>query len=194
MLNYIHEKFPGKQIVHTEGCIDSEIPRWQDDKWYWEKDAKDWGYTYAAEADKHLHPQYVPVFRYARDIIGSLNSWLVGWIDWNMVLDTQGGPNHVKNWCVAPVIVKPETDEVYYTPLYYTMEHFSKYFRPGAHRIGVSTEIKDLMFTSCKNPDGTIAIAILNQKENPVEYTINVGNKSVSAKIDGNALQTVIIE
>jgi glucosylceramidase len=194
VLNYIHEKFPGKEILHTEGCIDSEVPRWQDDKWYWEKEAKDWGYQWASEADKPLHPKYVPVYRYARDIIGGLNSWLAGWIDWNIVLDTQGGPNHVENWCIAPVIAKPETDEVYYTPLFYVMEHFSKYFRPGAYRIGVSSDVKDLMITSCKNPDGTIAIAILNQKDEAVEYNILVGNKTVSTKIDGSALQTVIIE
>ncbi|MCX6121232.1 MAG: glycoside hydrolase family 30 protein [Ignavibacteriales bacterium] len=194
VLNYIHKKSPDKQILQTEGCIDSEIPRWQDDTWYWEKDARDWGYTYATEADKPLHPQYVPVYRYARDIIGGLNSWMAGWIDWNIVLNTQGGPNHAKNWCIAPVIAKPETDEVYFTPLFYVMEHFSKYFRPGAYRIGVSSELKDLMITSCKNPDGTIAIALLNQKEDLVNYTILIGNKTVSTKIEGNALQTLIIE
>ena len=62
----------------------------------------------------------MPVYRYARDIIGCLNNWVDGWIDWNMVLDKQGGPNWFKNWCVAPVIVDPEADEVYFTPLYYT--------------------------------------------------------------------------
>ena len=194
VLNDIHQKYPDKKIMQTEGCIDSEKPRWKNDAWYWEKEAKDWGYVYAPEADKPLHPQYVPVYRYACDIIGGLNSWLVGWIDWNMVLDTQGGPNHAKNWCVAPVIAKPETDEVYYTPLYYVMEHFSKYFRPGAYRIGVSSDLKDLMITACKNTDGTIAIALLNQKDHAVEYTISIGNKMVSSIIDGNALQTVLIE
>ena len=49
-----------------------------------------------------------------------------------MVLDTQGGPNWAKNWCIAPIIVDPEKDEVYYTPLYYVMKHFSKHIRPGA--------------------------------------------------------------
>ncbi len=194
VLNDVHQKFPDKKILHTEGCIDSEIPRWQDDTWYWEKEAKDWGYLYAADADKPLHPKYVPVFRYARDIIGGLNSWSVGWIDWNIVLDTKGGPNHANNWCIAPVIAKPETDEVYYTPLFYAMEHFSKYFRPGAYRIQVSSELKDLMITSCKNPDRSIAIALLNQKDDPIEYTILIGNKMVSTKIDGNALQTIIIK
>lgn len=194
VLNYVHEKYPGNKLLHTEGCIDTEVPRWQDDNWYWEKEAKDWGYTWASEKDKPLHPKYVPAYRYARDIIGCLNSWVVGWIDWNIVLDTQGGPNHAKNWCVAPVIVKPETNEVYYTPLYYVMEHFSKYFRPGAYRIGVSTDLKNLMITSCKNPDGTIAIAILNQGNKAIQYQIAIGNKTISTKIDGDALQTVIVE
>jgi glucosylceramidase len=193
-LNYVHDRYPGKHLLHTEGCIDTEVPRWQNDRWYWEKEAKDWGFTWAPPADKPLHPPYVPVYRYARDIIGGLNSWLEGWIDWNIVLDTKGGPNHVNNWCIAPVIAKPETDETYYTPLFYVMEHFSKYFRPGAVRIGVSTELKNLMVTSCRNPDGTIALAILNDREEAVRYRIMVGNRTVATKIDGNALQTVIIE
>ncbi len=194
VLNDIHQKYPEQKILHTEGCIDSETPRWHDDAWYWEKDAKDWGFNYATEADKPLHPQYVPTYRYARDIIGGLNSWLVGWIDWNIALDTQGGPSHVQNWCVAPVIVKPETDEIYFTPLFYVMEHFSKFFRPGAYRIGTSSDLKDLMMTSCKNSDGSVAIAILNQHDEPVEYTVLIGNKTFSTTIDGNALQTVVIE
>ena len=56
-----------------------------------------------------------------RDIIGCLNNWVDGWVDWNMVLDKQGGPNWVSNWCIAPIIVDTENDEVYYTPLYYVM-------------------------------------------------------------------------
>jgi len=193
-LNYVHEKYPTKHLLHTEACIDTEVPRWQDDRWYWEKEAKDWGFTWAPPADKPLHPPYVPVYRYARDIIGGLNSWLEGWIDWNIVLDTKGGPNHVNNWCIAPVIAKPETDEAYYTPLYYVMAHFSKFFRPGATRIGVSTELKNLMITSCKNSDGTIAVAILNDKEEAVHYRITVGGREVATKIDGNSLQTIVIE
>lgn len=193
-LNDIHQQYPHKKILHTEGCIDSEIPRWKDDAWYWAKEAKDWGFLYASDADKPLHPKYVPVYRYAQAIIGGLNSWIVGWIDWNIVLDTQGGPNHANNWCVAPVIAKPETDEVYYTPLYFVMAHFSKYFRPGAYRIDVSTDIKDIMVTACKNPDGTIALALLNQTEVPVNYSIYLGTKTITTHIDANALQTVIIE
>ena len=84
-----------------------------------------------------FHPKYAPVNRYVRDIIGCLNNWVDGWVDWNMVLDTKGGPNWFKNWCIAPVIVDPDKDEVYFTPLYYTMAHFSKFIRPEAKVIGL---------------------------------------------------------
>ena len=193
VLNELHEKFPDKHIIHTEGCIDNDVPVWQDDKWYWSKLATDWGYEWASEKDKPLHPMYKPVFRYARDIIGGLNSWFAGWIDWNIVLDDKGGPNHARNWAIAPVIVKPETDEVYYTPLYYTLCHFSKYIRPGAYRIGVNSGVKELMVTACLNPDKSIAVEIFNPTEKSFPYQIKLGNKMLKHNIGENSLQTVII-
>lgn len=194
VLNEVHEKFPEKHLIHTEGCVDSDVPVWQDDKWYWSEKATDWGFVWATEKDKPMHPIYKPVFRYAKDIIGGLNSWFVGWIDWNIVLDDKGGPNHVRNWAVAPVIVKPGTNEVYYTPLYYIMSHFSKYIRPGAYRIGVQSGIQDLMITACLNPDKSIAVEIFNPTEKPIQYKIQLENRAMQFNIPGNALQTVVIQ
>ena len=146
-----HNKAPNKLLIQTEACVDSEIPKWQDDAWYWKKEATDWGYDWAKDENKYLHPKYAPVNRYARDIIGCLNNWVDGWVDWNMVLDTKGGPNWFENWCVAPVIVDPDKDEVYFTPLYYTMAHFSKYIRPEAKVIELDNSNSDLMVTAAKN-------------------------------------------
>jgi glucosylceramidase len=193
-LTQVHEKFPDKKLLHTEGCIDSEVPVWRDDDWYWRPEATDWGYQWAAEEDKHLHPKYVPVYRYARDIIGGLNSYLTGWIDWDIVLDDKGGPNHAKNWCIAPVIAKPETDEVYYTPLYYVMSHFSRYIRPGAVRIGVDNGIAALMVTAVTNPDGSIVVEILNQAERDERFSLELDSRFVEISIPPSALQTIIIE
>ncbi len=153
-LIHTHELAPEKYLIQSEACVDSEVPHWKDDKWYWSKEATDWGWDWAPEEQKHRHPKYVPVYRYARDIIGCLNNWVDGWVDWNMVLDKQGGPNWFKNWCVAPVIVDPESDEVYFTPLYYTLSHFSKFIRPGAKRIGFENPDETLMVTAAQNPDG----------------------------------------
>ena len=192
-LQYAHKKAPNKFLIETEGCVDSEIPKWRDDKWYWQKEATDWGWDWASEKDKHLHPKYAPVNRYATDIIGCLNNYVDGWIDWNMVLDTQGGPNWFKNWCVAPVIVNPDKDEVYFTPLYYVMAHFSKFMRPGATRIGCQINHKEVMATAVQNPDGSIALAVFNPTEEQYNININLNNQTQTLSIDSKALQTIIL-
>ncbi|MBT8276814.1 MAG: glycosyl hydrolase family 30 [Bacteroidia bacterium] len=193
-LQYAHNKAPDKYLIEAEGCIDAQVPVWQDDGWYWKKEATDWGYDWAPEEDKHLHPKYSPVNRYARDIIGCLNNWVDGWVDWNMVLDKQGGPNWFKNWCIAPVIVDPDSDEVYFTPLYYTMAHFSKYMRPGAKVIDVDKpDIEKFMVTAATNPDNSIAVVIFNEEPVARDYTLVLNGKSVNLRIDGQAIQSIVI-
>lgn len=192
-LQYAHHKAPNKYLIETEGCVDSEVPKWKDDLWYWSKEATDWGWDWAAEDEKYLHPKYAPVNRYARDIIGCLNNWVDGWVDWNMVLDRQGGPNWFKNWCVAPVIVDPDNDEVYFTPLYYTMVHFSKYIRPNAEVIDVNNPDKDLLITAAKNPDKSIAIVVFNEGNSEKHFQLDINQKTIKIKISPQALQTVLL-
>ena len=192
-LQYAHEKAPDKFLIQAEACIDSEVPKWQDDAWYWEKNATDWGYDWREEEKKYLHPKYAPVNRYARDIIGCLNNWVDGWVDWNMVLDRQGGPNWFKNWCIAPVIVDPENDEVYFTPLYYVMAHFSKFIRPGAKVIGLENSDPDLMAAASQNPDGSIAVVLFNEGKTKKSYYLNLGKQSKRIAISPQAIQTVVI-
>ncbi|WP_264549276.1 glycoside hydrolase family 30 protein [Flavobacterium sp. N2820] len=193
-LQYAHNKAPNKYLIQTEACVDSEVPHWQDDAWYWKKEATDWGWDWASEKDKYLHPKYAPVNRYAEDIIGCLNNQVDGWVDWNMVLDRQGGPNWFKNWCVAPVIVDAENDEVYFTPLYYVMAHFSKFMRPGAIKIGCDVNNKDLKVTAVQNPDESIALVIFNPTTTKYTIEIQINNQNTVISIDAKALQTVVIK
>jgi glucosylceramidase len=193
-LQYAHDKSPGKYLIQSEACVDSEVPKWQDDEWYWSKEATDWGWDWAPEQDKHFHPKYAPVFRYARDIIGCLNNWVDGWIDWNMVLDRQGGPNWFKNWCLAPVIVNPENDEIYFTPIYYIVSHFSKYIRPGAVRIGFENSDDTIMVTAAKNPDGSMAVVIFNEGNEVKNISLTLAERYATIQINGQAIQTIIIK
>jgi glucosylceramidase len=193
-LQYAHKKAPNKYLIETEGCVDSEIPHWKDDAWYWKKKATDWGWDWASEKDKHLHPKYAPVNRYATDMIGCLNNWVDGWIDWNMILDRQGGPNWFKNWCTAPIIVDLEKDEVYFTPLYYVMVHFSKFIRPGAVKIGCRIDHNELIATAVKNPDGTITVIVFNPTEKEQTIELNFNNLKKNSFISAKALQTMVIK
>lgn len=192
-LNYAHNKAPNKYLIQTEACVDSQIPVWKDDAWYWKKESTDWGWDWAPERDKHLHPKYAPVNRYARDIIGCLNNWVDGWVDWNMVLNRQGGPNWFKNWCIAPVIVDSEKDEVYFTPLYYTMAHFSKYIRPKATIIDADNSDKELQVTAAQNLDGTIAVVVFNEGNIKKSFKLLMGQKQSTITISGQSIQTILI-
>ena len=192
-LQYAHHKAPDKHLIQSEACVDAEVPRWKDDQWYWSKEATDWGYDWAPDDQKHLHPKYVPVNRYARDIIGCLNNYVDGWVDWNMVLDRQGGPNWAENWCVAPVIVDPDQDEVYFTPIYYTLSHFSKYIRPEAKIIGLEVSDEALMATAAKNVDGSIAVVVFNEGPEEKYFNLVLEGQEVSVKIDGQAIQTILL-
>lgn len=193
-LQYAHQKAPDKYLIQTEACVDAEVPVWKDDKWYWKKEATDWGYDWREEEKKYLHPKYAPANRYARDIIGCLNNWVDGWVDWNMVLDTKGGPNWANNWCIAPVIVAPEKDEVYFTPLYYIMAHFSKFIRPDAVVIDAQHSDKELMLTAAKNLDGSIAVVVFNEGTTAKSFALNTPNFSKNISISPQAIQTIIIK
>ena len=109
-----------------------------------------------------------------------------------MVLDKQGGPNWFKNWCVAPVIVDPENDAVYFTPLYYTMAHFSKFIRPGARRIGFENPDKDVMVTAAKNPDGSVAVVLFNPTDTEKLVKITLEKGTTYTKISAKALQSLV--
>lgn len=192
-LDYAYQKQPNKHLIQTEACVDAEIPKWKDDSWYWSEEATDWGYDWAPEEDKKFHPKYVPVYRYARDIIGCLNHGVDGWVDWNMVLNRQGGPNWFENWCVAPVIADPENDEVYFTPLYYTLSHFSRFIRPGATRIGFENTDKRLQVTAALNPDNSISLVIFNPTASDIGFKLYLEDKSTSVEISAKAIQTILI-
>ena len=94
----VHDEFPDKELIFTEGC---------------------------QEGGPHIGSWDLGE-RYAKSIINDLNRWTLAWLDWNLILDGQGGPNHVGNFCSAPIIV--DNDEILYQNSYYYIGHFSKNF------------------------------------------------------------------
>lgn len=225
-LQATHALDPDKVILATEGCLDglsnqeAQPPTaaykysWLSDDFYWTKDEYDWGYWYATGAAKALHPVYEPVYRYARDIIVGLNNWYVGWIDWNTALDLDGGPNHVSNFTGAGMLINTTTESVsgvdpgsiYYTPVFYTMRHFSKYIRPGAVILqssvtlapGVSTVGYDgqptdgLLSVTAKNTDGSTVTVVFNETAAPIDYTVSYSGENVNGTAPAESLQTLV--
>jgi glucosylceramidase len=160
----VNESYPDKNLIFTEGCAESFNP---------EK------YQYWANAEK-----------YGRSMINDFNNGTVAWTDWNIVLDDKGGPNHVGNFCFAPI--HTNNNDLIFTPSYYYIGHFSKFIRPNAKRISSVASRSQLLTTSFLNEDGKIATVVMNQSEEAVDYLFYIGDKQVQVNIPAHAIQTLL--
>ncbi len=212
----VHDKYPGYSIIHSEGCIDDlgkDAPEgvldpegykesgWFDnDDFWWNENATDWAYTVTwPGVNAEDHPKYTPVHRYARNIIVSLDHWVTGWIDWNIVLDQRGGPNHVGNYCGAPIMIDTSSGYVYYTPIFYILAQLSRTIRPGDRAVQteilVLNDVRENVYACATiNDGGLLSIQILNTSKQPVDFSLQLGQQYASAVIDANALQTIRIQ
>ena len=160
----VHDAFPTTNLLFTEGCQEGGV----------RLGAWDLGE------------------RYAHDIIGDLNNWTVGWVDWNMVLDERGGPNHVDNLCDAPVIADTTRNDVYYQNSFYYMGHFSKYIRPGAVRVGSSATHEALEVTAFKNPDNSIAVVVMNRTDEAINFNLKTNGKTAVSSSPAHSIMTLV--
>jgi glucosylceramidase len=211
----VHEKFPEFSIIHTEGTIDDlgkdapegildpvgfkESGWFNNDAFWWNENASDWAYTATWAPNPEDHPMYTPVHRYARNIIGSLNHWLEGWIDWNIVLDKNGGPNHVGNFCGAPIMIDTKSGEVYYTPIYHVLAQFSQTIRPGDTAVQVYPQLGDLApdalhASAAVNDDNLLSVQLLNTTKQAISFALQVGDQYIDVSMTANALQTISVQ
>ncbi|ETV92219.1 hypothetical protein H310_13452 [Aphanomyces invadans] len=79
--------------------------------------------------------------RYAHDILQDLSHHASGWVDWNLILDHEGGPNKLGNTCDAPIIVHPDGQDFTVQPMYHFIKHFSGYLPPGSKRVYSSVHV-----------------------------------------------------
>jgi glucosylceramidase len=163
----VNETFPDKNLIFTEGCADS----------YDATKVNDW--TLGE--------------RYGRSMIHDFNNGTVGWTDWNVLLDEKGGPNHVQNFCFAPIHANTQTGELIYTNSYHYIGHFSKFIKPGAKRIAASPSRSSLIATAFANPDGKVSAVVMNRGDKPVEYFLWIDGSAASVTSPARSIQTLII-
>ena len=212
----INSKFPDQAIIHTEGCIDDlgkDAPggildplrfkekNWFDnDSFWWNENATDWGYSATwNNLNFEDHPIYTPVHRYARNIIVSIDHWLRGWIDWNVVLDQRGGPNHVGNFCGAPIMIDTKSKQIYYTPIYYILAQFSRTIRPGDKAVQTDKILEGLdsdALHACAtiNDSNLLTVQLLNTTKEPLEFSLQIDDQYAIIKMVPNSVQTIRIQ
>jgi glucosylceramidase len=164
----VHEAFPSKNLIFTEGCIEK--------------------FDFNRLGDWSLGEKY------GTSMINDFNSGTVAWTDWNVLLDENGGPNHVGNFCFAPVIADTRNGSLIYTSEYYYIGHFSKFIKPGAKRIASVPSRDKLLTTAYLNPDGKIAIVVMNSTDNDIPYTLWIKGKGAATKSQAHSIATLIID
>lgn len=132
--------------------------------------------------------------RYGKSMINDFNAGTVGWTDWNILLDEKGGPNHVNNFCFAPVHAKTQTGELIYTNSFYYIGHFSKFIRPGAKRIQTSPSRSALLSTAFLNTDGSLVIVVMNQTAKKLPYLLWMDNQAVKTEALPHSISTFIVK
>ncbi|HHU24429.1 MAG TPA: glycoside hydrolase family 30 protein [Acholeplasmataceae bacterium] len=130
--------------------------------------------------------------RYARNIIGDFTRGCEGFIDWNLVLDEHGGPNHVGNFCDAPMIVKD--GQLILNSSYYYIGHFSKFITPSAFVIDTLVSEKNLLALACLNPTGETVVVICNETDQDTAYQVVLNNRKLNGFIPGHTIQTWCID
>lgn len=162
----VNDAYPGTNLLFTEGC----------------KEAFDFNKTGNWQLGE----------KYGANMIHDFNSGMVGFTDWNILLDETGGPNHVQNFCFAPIHGNTKTGELIYTNEYYYIGHFSKFIQPGAKRIAASASRSQLLTTAFKNPDGKIVTIVMNPGSSKANYLLWVNGKAAEVTALPHSINTLI--
>lgn len=163
----VKESFPNVNLFFTEGCKEK--------------------YDFAKINDWSLGEMY------GNQILNDLNSGITGWSDWNILLDTQGGPNHVGNYCFAPIHADVNTGKLYYTMEYWYIAQFSKFIRPGARRVIASSNRDKLQTTAFLNKDGHLVVVVLNMSDDQLDYSLWIKGKASKATSQAHSIATWIL-
>lgn len=166
-LSAARELWPGKELWFTEGCV--EYGRFG-------------GMTALDKAEMYAH-----------DILGNLNAGICGSIDWNLLLDAKGGPNHAGNFCEAPAMLTEDGQDFVLQSEYYYIGHFSRFIRPGAVCLGASAWSEDVEVTAFENPDGAHILVTLNRTDAALPVSAVDGNDAIAFWLPARSIATLRI-
>jgi len=171
-LDMAHEAFPDKPLVLSEFCLGAS----------------------RKEDVLGSHSSWNGVEQYARELIGNFNHYMAASVDWNMVVDEEGGPHHDREGgCKAQIVVDPANDAVSIEPIYYSVAHFSKFIRRGAVRIGSSSFSEDVKAAAFENPDGEIVLVALNCARKSCGTYLRIGDGTAKVNLPAKSLSTYVI-
>lgn len=176
ILTMAHEIYPKQHLIFTEGCVEL---------------VNNSGSTSSkAGIGAWKHGEI-----YGHNMINDFNNYAEGWVDWNLVLDENGGPNYAGNYCEAPVMLNTQTGEVVYNISYYYIGHFSRYIKPGAKRVlCLNDSDKGIYSVAYKNPDGQIIVVVQNELNKRNRIALAIDGKGTNTEVPPHSITTYILD
>lgn len=159
-----HDTFKDQHLLFTEGC---------------------------QEGGPHLH-SYDVAERYGKNMMHDISNGTEGYIDWNLYLDTTGGPNHVNNLCSSPIMVDVFPETMILNPSYFYMKHFSKHIPKGSKRLFSSSQ--NILQNIFLRPDGSYVAVLLNLHDEA--YHVSSHHKLIDFEtyLPAHSIQTMILK
>ena len=160
----VHDAWPDKALLFTEGC---------------------------QEGGPHIGEWEVGE-RYARSLINDINRWTVGWIDWNLLLDERGGPNHVGNFCSAPILADRASGTLMHQSAYWVLGHFARFVRAGARRVLCASTRHEVEATAFVNPDGSRVTVAANRHGHALHLALRVDDGMWTIELPARSISTFV--
>jgi glucosylceramidase len=167
-LDLCRQRFPDKKLILSESCIE-----------FSKFDADD---SFGAAS------------LFAHEMLGDLNHGICFFGDWNLILDEEGGPNYVGNYCLAPFLFDTKKKQLQPQLLQQYMEHFSRTLTPGSVRIGMSRYAEGVEVTAWKRPDGSLALVLLNKGEKEAPVVVRLNDQEAALVLMPRSISSAVID
>ncbi|XP_052751994.1 lysosomal acid glucosylceramidase-like [Galleria mellonella] len=176
LFSLIAKHYPDKFIISSEACVGN----------------------YPWDIQKVILGSWQRAYTYIHDIFQDLNYNLVSWLDWNLCLNKEGGPNWAGNMVDSPIIVDTENGEFLKQPMFYAMGHFSKFVPRGSRRVEVMESkpfyYRSLLHVAFLTPNNTVTTIVYNKDCFNRTVKVKVGNyQEVLLSLEAKSITTIEI-
>ena len=186
----LRERYPDKVLMHSESCglhmpgkalsfdvTDAALERLPET------------IRKAAEVSP-LEMDYRDAAAYAHDIIGDLNNGMNRFIDWNLCVDRNGGPRHVRGGFAAPIVAEDDGSFTRTVSYEYLLQ-IAKAVPAGSRRLGVSVWADQAEAAAVQRPDGTVGLLLLNRKEEEQKAAVRLSGFLCEVTLPARTLSVV---
>jgi len=166
-IRILRKMYKDMVLIHTEGCT---------------------GFSNFRKEDEIKNAEI-----YAHDILGDLLNGANAFIDWNLLLDHKGGPNHKKNYCNSPIMLNENNDDYHKNLTFYYISHFSKFINKDSLFVE-SSKYTDKIEVLCAKHNDELTVVLLNKTDQNYEYNLCIKDKYLHDNLDSHSIVTFIVK